>query len=180
MSKAALFLIDGFEETEAVVTIDLLRRAGVEVSVVSLTGKITVPGKHAISINADILFDEIKDKTFDMLIIPGGTINYMDHEGLVELVKKQHNAGQKLAAICAAPAVFGKAGILDGYKAVIFPGMTEYLGKGAVYTETNVITDRNITTGRGPAAAMLFGAELIGILEGKEVMEQVKKKFLLD
>ncbi|ACC98387.1 Putative intracellular protease/amidase [Elusimicrobium minutum Pei191] len=179
MSKVALFIIDGFEEAEAVVTADLLRRADVGLKIVSLSDKKEVLGKHNITVTADVLFNEVKNDIFDMLVIPGGTIKYIEHKGLLELVKKQHAAKRNLAAICAAPAVFGTAGILEGYKATIYTGMRVYLGPGAVYEEEPVVTDRHITTSRGPGTSMAFGVRLIEILKGKDVADKIKEDFLL-
>ena len=125
-AAAALFIIDGFEETEALCTVDILRRAEIEVTLVSLGGK-TITGRSKITVFADALFDEIKDKKFDMLIIPGGTLAYTEHEGLLELVKRHNGEGRKLAAICAAPAVFGKLGLLAGKRALIYPGMEQWI-----------------------------------------------------
>ncbi|MGB2579368.1 4-methyl-5(b-hydroxyethyl)-thiazole monophosphate biosynthesis [Elusimicrobium simillimum] len=183
MAKAALFIIDGFEETEAVVTADLLRRANVDLKIVSLNEDVDVEGavngKHGITVLADEVFENIIYEDFDMLIIPGGTTKYMEHDGLVGLVGKYHKEGKKLAAICAAPAVFGKAKILDGYRATIYPDMEEYLGQGAIHSTDDVVTDRNITTSRGPATAMKFGLCLVEILQGPEVAANVAKHFLL-
>ena len=120
MAKVALFLIDGFEETEALATVDILRRGEVDVTTVSLTGKERVMGKHSVPVVADALFEDAKDGPFDMLVVPGGTIAYTEHEGLLELVRR-YDAGHKfLAAICAAPAVFGKDQSKDRYYRIYY------------------------------------------------------------
>ena len=123
MAKAALFLTDGFEETEAIATLDILRRGEVDVTTVSLTGREMVNGKHGITVRADALFDKARDEAFDMLVIPGGTTDYTKHEGLIDLVRRYDGEKKYLGAICAGPATFGKAGILSGKKAVCYPGM---------------------------------------------------------
>lgn len=181
MAKAALFLIDGFEETEALTTADILRRGGVEVITVSLTGKEKVEGKHAISVFADTLFEsfpEAKDDPFEMLIIPGGTVATTEHEGLLNLVRRYDGEGKKLAAICAAPAVLGKAGALRGRRAVCYPGMESWL-TGATIGDGIVETDGHITTSKGPATTIFFALELLQILQGKETAQKVGDAFLV-
>lgn len=176
--KAALFLINGFEETEAVATADILRRGGVEVTLVSLGDDIFVTSSRRITVRADAMFAEIKDTAFDMLVIPGGTTDYTDHDGLVELVKKYDAEGRHVAAICAAPAVLGKAGIFRGRRAACFPGMEDYLA-GAIVCSDLVVTDGNITTARGPAAAPFFGLRLAELLCGREKAAEISKAFIM-
>lgn len=180
MKKAALFIIEGFEETEAVGTADILRRGDVDLSIVSLTSSLSVQGKHNIIVTADSRFGEISNKDFDMLVIPGGTIKYIEHSGLIDMVMQYNAAHKHLAAICAAPAVFGSAGILKGKKATIYPGMESYLGEGAVFVKERVVTDGNITTSRGPGATLYFALKLVEILSGKETAARLKKDILLD
>ena len=178
MAKVALFLIDGFEETEALTTVDLLRRGEVGVTMVSLTGTEKVMGKHSIPVVADALFEDVKDRAFDMLVVPGGTTAYTEHSGLLELVKR-YDAGKKpLAAICAAPAVFGKAGILAGKRAVCYPGMESWLTGAEIGTEI-VETDGHITTAKGPAVTPFFALRLLELLKGKDAADAVGKAFLI-
>jgi 4-methyl-5(b-hydroxyethyl)-thiazole monophosphate biosynthesis len=177
MAKVALFLTDGFEETEALTTVDILRRGSIEVTTVSLTGKEIVNGKHGVAVHADALFDEARGKTFDMLVIPGGTTDYTEHEGLLDWVRSYDKEGKKLGAICAAPAVFGKAGILKGRRAVCYPGMESWL-TGAVVGKDIVETDGNITTSKGPATAVFFALRLLEILHGGEAAKEVGDAFL--
>ena len=178
MPKAALFLIDGFEETEAIATADILRRGEVDLTTVSLTGKDMVMGKHGIEVRADALFADVKDKPFDMLVIPGGTTDYTEHEGLLNLVRRYDVEKKNLAAICAAPSVFGKAGILHGKRAVCYPGMESWL-TGASVGQEIVETDGHITTSRGPATAVFFALRLVEILQGKEMAQKVGEAFLV-
>ncbi|MDR1579156.1 MAG: DJ-1/PfpI family protein [Synergistaceae bacterium] len=177
MARAALFIIEGFEETEALCTVDILRRAEVEVTVVSLGDSEKITGRGKITVFADAMFGEIKDKEFDMLIIPGGTIAYTEHEGLLKLVKRYHGEGRKLAAICAAPAVFGKLGLLAGRRALIYPGMEAWL-EGALPSNEIVETDGNITTSKGPGTTVYFALRLVEILAGEETAENVAERFL--
>ncbi|WP_428897746.1 4-methyl-5(b-hydroxyethyl)-thiazole monophosphate biosynthesis [Parelusimicrobium proximum] len=176
MSKAALFIIDGFEETEGICTADILRRGGVDITLVSLSGEM-VRGKHSITVKADKLFKDIKEDNFGAIIIPGGTINYLKHDDFLKYVTEAYKKGLKLNAICAAPAVFGKLGLLQGKKAVCYPGMEEYL-TGAYITDSLVETDGNITTSKGPGTTVHFALRILEILEGKEKADKTAKDFL--
>ena len=178
MKSAAVFLIDHFEETEGLTTVDILRRGGVEVTTVSLTGRAGVVGSHDITLQADALFEDVKDQPFDMLIIPGGTTEHTKHSGLLELVRKYDAAKKPIAAICAAPAVLSKAGILKGRKAVCYPGMESWL-EGAVIGNDIVVTDGNITTAKGPAVTPFFALRLLEILCGRAAAEKVAEAFLI-
>ena len=178
MKTVALFLINGFEETEALTTVDILRRGGVVVTTVSLMGSQEVISKNKIPVRADAMFDSIKDEKFDMLVLPGGTLAIKDHEGLQELVKKYHMEGKLIAAICAAPAALGKAGVLAGKTAVCYPGLEKYL-TGARIGKNIVETDGNITTAKGPAVTPFFALKLLEILEGKAMSEEVAEGFLI-
>jgi 4-methyl-5(b-hydroxyethyl)-thiazole monophosphate biosynthesis len=176
-ANAALFMSDGFEETEALCTVDILRRAGVDVTTVSLGADRRLTGRSRITVETDAMFDDVKDSVFDMLVIPGGTLAYTEHEGLLEMVRRQNEAGRKLAAICAAPAVFGKLGLLKGRRALIYPGMEEWL-KGATPARDIVVTDGNITTSKGPGTTVYFALRLAEILAGPETAEDVREKFI--
>jgi 4-methyl-5(b-hydroxyethyl)-thiazole monophosphate biosynthesis len=174
--RAALFLIDGFEETEALCTADILRRAEIGVSLVSLSGDEFVTGRSGITVKADVLFEDLAGE-FDMLVIPGGTLAFTEHEGLLSLVREHAESGGKLAAICAAPAVFAKLGLLKGRRALIFPGMEDWL-EGAVISDGIVETDGNITTSRGPGTTVYFALRLVEILAGEETARAVADRFI--
>ena len=109
-----VFLAEGFEENEAITTADIMIRGGLDVKLVSVTGKKTVKGTHGIDIVADEIFEDINFENSDALVLPGGmpgTSNLMEHEGLVNLLKESNEKGKRIAAICAAPMVLGKNGI---------------------------------------------------------------------
>lgn len=178
MKTAAIFLIDGFEETEALTTVDILRRGGVVVTTASLTGRQEVISKNKIPVRADAMFDDVKGHNFDMLILPGGTLAIKDHDGLQELVKKYNAEGKLIAAICAAPAALGRAGILAGRTAVCYPGLESHL-TGAKIGHNIVETDGNITTAKGPAVTPFFALKLLEILEGKAMSDEVAEGFLI-
>jgi 4-methyl-5(b-hydroxyethyl)-thiazole monophosphate biosynthesis len=170
-------MIDGFEETEALCTVDILRRADIDVVTVSLGGGRRLVGRSKIAVETDALFCEIANEKFDMLVIPGGTVAYVEHEGLLGLVREYNDKGLKLAAICAAPAVFGKAGILEGRRALIFPGMEKWI-EGALPSADIVETDGNITTSLGPGTTVYFALRLVGELAGEAAAREVAEKFI--
>ena len=178
MKTAGIFLIDGFEETEALTTVDILRRGGVVVKIISLTGRSEVTSKNKIRVQTEELFDNAKNENFDMIIIPGGTLEVANHLGLRELIQKYHSEKKLIAAICAAPAALGKAGILHGITAVCYPGLESHL-EGAIIGKNNVETDGNITTAKGPAITPFFALKLLEILEGKAMANEVAEGFLI-
>ena len=166
------------EETEALTTVDILRRGGVVVTTASLTKNQEVISKHKIPVRADAMFDSVKNENFDMIILPGGTLEIAEHLGLRELIKKYNSEGKLIAAICAAPAALGKAGILVGRTAVCYPGLEKHL-EGAVIGKNIVETDGHITTAKGPAVTPFFALKLLEILEGKAMAAEVAEGFLI-
>ena len=176
MKKALLVLSEGFEEIEATTTIDILRRACVSVTTVSLTGEYFITGARGVSIETDELFENLQDD-FDMLILPGGpgTKNYFEHKALLDLITKYNENGKYLAAICAAPTVFGKLGLLKGKKAVCFPGCENEL-IGAVLSTNAVEVDGTVITSKAAGTAVDFALKLAEILLGEEVSKKVKSQ----
>jgi 4-methyl-5(b-hydroxyethyl)-thiazole monophosphate biosynthesis len=176
MAKVYVFLADGFEDVEALIPVDVLRRGGVEVLTVSTNADVMVESAHGVSICADILFDEANYSDADLLMLPGGmpgASNLFAHEGVCEAVKAQFAAGKKVSAICAAPAVvLAQLGILDGKKATCYPGFEKMLTK-AEYTGDLVTVDGNITTAEGPAAAFPYAYELLAQLVDKQTSDQI-------
>jgi 4-methyl-5(b-hydroxyethyl)-thiazole monophosphate biosynthesis len=176
MAKVYVFLADGFEDVEALIPVDVLRRGGVEVLTVSTNPDVMVESAHGVSICADILFDEANYSDADLLMLPGGmpgASNLFAHEGVCEAVKAQFAAGKKVSAICAAPAVvLAQLGILDGKKATCYPGFEKMLTK-AEYTGDLVTVDGNITTAEGPAAAFPYAYELLAQLVDKQTSDQI-------
>ena len=178
-----VYLAEGFEEVEALTAVDVMRRAGIEVQTVSITGSKTVKGTHDIKVEADIVYEEADHEKCEMIVLPGGLpgADYLnEHEGLAKHIACfAKDEGKKLAAICAAPQVFGTCGILDGKKATIYPSMEECL-KGGQATGENVTVDGNIITGMGPALAMEFVLKLVEEIKGKEAAEEVAAGLLFD
>lgn len=175
------FLADGFEEVEALAVVDILRRAECDIKTVSIMDSKTVVGTHGVPVTADMMFAEADFSDAELLVLPGGLpgAQYLsDHEGLVELLKKQNEAGKRIAAICASPAlVFGRHGLVNGKKATCYPGLEEKL-TGAQAVDDIVVTDGNVTTSRGPATAVAFGLELAKLVAGEKKAEEVKDGFL--
>lgn len=173
-------LANGFEEVEALTITDLLRRAEIPVQTVSIAGSKRVTGAHDVSVEADILYEEADYENCEMIVLPGGLpgADYLgQHEGLTAHIRCFAENGKFLAAICAAPMVFGAQGILKGKKAVIYPGMEDRL-IGALPQEEDVVADGKIITSRGPATAMPFALKLIEVLKGAAAAEQVAKGLL--
>lgn len=170
-----IYLAEGFEEVEALTVVDVLRRGGCEVQTVSIMRGRVVTGAHGITVEADVLFAEADHDSCDMLVLPGGLpgAQYLqDHTGLEAQIKAFSRNGKKMAAICAAPMVLGRHGVLSGKRATIYPGMEERL-IGAQATGESVTVDGDIITGQGPAKAMEFALEVLRILKGAETADEV-------
>ena len=157
-----VLLAEGFEEIEALTPVDMLRRGNFEVKTVGIAGK-TVVGSHGISVNADTTIDEIDLNKVDMAVFPGGmpgSLNLDASEHTDKIIKSVLGRGGKIAAICAAPLIFGRRGLLKGKKATCFPGFENEL-LGAEVVDADVITDGQITTGRGMEYSLPFAKELV-------------------
>lgn len=164
-----VFLAEGFEETEAIVPIDMLRRCGKEVITVGVTGK-TVSGSHNIPVVCDITIDEAHTDGLEMIVLPGGmpgTKNLAASEKLKKIITHCHGSGKLIGAICAAPSVLGGMGLLNGKKAVCYPGFESAL-TGAKVLSVPAVRDGNIITARGAGAALEFAYELISALINEE------------
>lgn len=179
MKKAYAFLATGFEEVEALAVIDVLRRAGVDVTTVSISDDKLVTGSHNIPIMADAFFDDIKNSDANLYFLPGGldgTNNLGAHKELCQLLIDKFNEGRHISAVCAAPSVLGKLGILKGKKATCYPGFEEYLEGATVLTSDRsirVVTDGNVTTSRGMGTSIELGLELSAILVDKETADNL-------
>ncbi len=177
MAKAYIFFANGFEDVEALATVDIFRRGGVDIKTVSVTGDILVTTASDITIQADMLFENGTYDDADMLILPGGAkpgaFALNEHTALKNLLSYHHQRGTKIAAICAAPLVLGGIGLLRGKRATCYPGMDGYLD-GAIYTEELVTVDGNITTGRGPAASFEFAYTLLAQLIGDAAVQAIR------
>ena len=169
--KNFVFLADGFEEVEALATIDVMRRAEMDVTTVSISADLVVTGAHGVKVCADALLQDVDSADADWLILPGGmpgATNLVNCEPLCAWLQRHHAAGGHVAAICASPSVvLAPLGILDGKKATCYPGM-EQDGFGAEWVPEMAVTDGNVVTGRGPAAALDFGLAIVSCALGME------------
>jgi 4-methyl-5(b-hydroxyethyl)-thiazole monophosphate biosynthesis len=180
MKSAFLFLATGFEETEAIATLDVLLRGGIDAKTISITGDTLVRGAHGITVKADKLFECADFSVGDMLVLPGGmpgASNLNNHQKLKELLLTYSGQGKWLAAICAAPLVFGGLDLLRGRRATAYPGF-EHTLEGAAYQDIGIVRDRNIITGKGPGFALEFGLALVEALEGKDKADEVARGLL--
>jgi len=163
MGKIAVFLAVGFEEIEAISTIDVLRRGGMEVDLISVSGNMDVEGSHGITIRCELLFYNVDYSEYDVLVLPGGgpgTENLSKHEGLLDLLPKFIDEGKKVAAICAAPTILGGLGLLEGKEAICYPGLEEGL-KGARLSSDPIVTDGQILTGKGAGVSIAFALAIL-------------------
>ncbi len=167
-----MFLADGFEETEAIAPWDVLLRGGKTVKTVGVTGEF-VTGAHNLTIKSDISLDEVDYAKAEMFILPGGmpgTTNLDENEKVKELVSKAYNDKKFVAAICAAPMVLGKLGILKGKKATCFPGFEEYL-LGAELVREHTVKADNVITAIGAGGALEFGFMLLSCFDFEKANE---------
>ncbi len=170
-----VYLADGFEEMEALAPADLLRRAGKEVMLVGVNEK-KVRGSHNIYVEADIMAGEVSLESAELIILPGGGPGYenLDKNADVDkAVKYCYNNSIRIAAICAAPMVLGKRGVLAGRKATCFPGFEQYL-TDAVHTGEGVVTDGLVTTAKSAGWSVDFGLELVKLLVSEEGAEKLR------
>lgn len=171
-----MFFAEGFEEVEAIATLDVIRRAGIEIKSVGIDNKI-IKGSHNIEIVCDMIDCEISpDKTLAGIILPGGmpgTTNLMSNQTVNTFVDYCAENGLLLSAICAAPMILGRKGLLDGCKAICFPGFENEL-IGATISDEFICTDKNIITAKGMGSAVNFGIEIVRYFLGSEKAEALK------
>ena len=178
MSEVYVFFATGFEEIEGLTCVDLMRRADIDVTTVSVTGDRTVVGSHKIPVQMDKLFDEVDFGQAQMLVLPGGgpgTKNLEAFEPLMKQIDAFVNEGKAVAAICAAPSILGHRGHLNGKNAICFPGFEEQL-TGATIVEQGAVRDGQIITGRGMGASVNFGLAIVEFFKGKEAADALAKK----
>jgi len=179
--KVFIFLADGFEEIEAIAPIDIFRRADINVTVVSISKELIVKGAHNISVSADCLFNEADYNDNDLLFLPGGmpgTKNLDTYEGLKKLILKQAGENNKIAAICAAPSILGKLGLLKGKEAICYPGFEDQL-EGAILSKEKIVKSGTISTAIGAGVAIQFALKLVEELKGKSLADKVAASICL-
>lgn len=176
-----MLLGTGFEETEAIAPLDLLRRAGIETATVGVTGKI-VYGSHNIGIEADILIDEMDLSALDMIILPGGlggVASARANQKALDALKFAWDNGKFVAAICAGPTVLADLGITDGKMATCFPGCEDGMGNAIMQENTACVRDGRLITGTSAGCAIPFGLKLIEALKGTEEAERIAKQIVI-
>jgi len=172
-----VFLATGFEDIEAIAPVDIMRRAGLEVQTVSITGEEIVTSAHGVGIASDLLLSDVDFSSAEMLVLPGGlpgSTNLDACKPLTEAIKRHFESGGPIAAICAAPLVYGHLGLLKGRRATCYPGVEREL-TGATYTAAIVERDGNIITGKGPAAAFEFGYTIVDFFLGEGASQPLRQ-----
>ena len=175
MAKVYEFLATGFEDIEALIPLDIMRRAGVDFKTVSITRDLYVESAHGVSIKADMLIEDADMSDADLIMLPGGlpgATNLNAHNGVKKAIIEQNARGKMIGAICAAPMVLGGIGLLQGRRATCYPGFEKY-PEGAEYTHELCTVDGNITTGEGPAAALPYAYTLLAALTDRQTADQV-------
>ena len=180
MSKIGIFMADGCEEIEGLTVVDVVRRAKMEIVMLSITGKKEVTSSHGVTFLADALAEETGYEDLDGIVLPGGmpgTMHLLENETVNAVIRKFAEEGKLVAAICAAPSVLGAAGLLEGKHATCHPGFEEKL-TGATTSGDEVVVDGNIITSRGMGTAIDFAAALIARLQDEKKAEEIKASII--
>lgn len=172
-----VFLADGFETIEALTPVDMLRRAGIEVVTVSINKTVEVISAQKVKVIADVTLNDMKDKDATMYVLPGGipgTPNLGNNETVMNLIKTQFEENKLVGAICAAPTLLAKLGILNQKNAICYPGYEEELeAAGATIQNVNAVKDGNVITGRAMGGSIEFSAKIIAAIKGEEVAKDI-------
>lgn len=171
-----ILLGEGFEESEAIIPADLLRRAGVEVALVGLDGPM-VTGGHGITVQADLTLEQVNDEAMEMLVLPGGlggVASIRMNLFATALIQKAYDQGCWMGAICAAPTILAAMGMLDRRPVACYPGMLAEMGSAAVLGDAQVVVDGRFVTAQAAGSAFLFGLKLVEVLRGTEVSDEVR------
>jgi len=173
--KSLIMFADGFEECEGLIVVDILRRASIDIDMISISDNISVTGSHNIKVECDGLLNKIDTDQYDLIILPGGipgTYNLRDDETVTETILKFNEKNKKIAAICAAPSILAGLGILKGRQAVAHKNFIDKLADAEV-VHKEVVVDGNITTAWGLGAAIPFALSLVEQLKGKEAADDI-------
>ena len=180
MSKVAIFMAEGCEEIEGLTVVDVLRRAKMEITMVSITDAKTVTGSHGVTFEADACLSDVDFTEYDGVILPGGlpgTTNLSECAQVVSLIKEFAELDKLVAAICAAPSVLGKNGLLEGKKATSYPGYEEEM-PGCTYLTDSVVRDGNIITSRGMGTAIDFALAILEYFSDRDTAVALGHKFI--
>ena len=179
---AAIMLGEGFEPVEAIAPADALRRAGVAVTLVSTMGEAVVEAAHGIRVTADALEADVDLGAFDLLVVPGGSLgveNLAKSDALAAALRERMADGRLVGAICAGPTILADLGLLEGRRAVCYPGCEEGWPAGVYQAGKDVFVDGNLITATGPGTALPFGIQILRTLEGDKVADEVASGMLL-
>lgn len=177
MSKLGIFMADGCEEIEGLTVVDLVRRAGIEIEMISVSGEKNVTGSHKIAFQTDVSKADADFASYDGIVLPGGmpgTTHLMEDDTVNRVIKEFATSGKLVAAICAAPSVLGNAGLLEGKKATCYPGVESKL-TGTDFVTDPVAKDGNIITSRGLGTAIEFAAEIVAYLLDESAAKSLKE-----
>ena len=180
MSKVAIFMADGCEEIEGLTVVDILRRAGITIDMLSISNKLTVTGSHGIEFKADKLISDVESYDYDGMVLPGGmpgTTNLEANTLVQQYLTKMFGEGKLIAAICAAPSILGKNGIANGKKATSYPGFEDAFSR-AQYVTDPVVTDGNVITSRGMGTAIDFALAILEYLKNKDAADAMAKSIM--
>lgn len=178
MAKLGIFLADGCEEIEALSVVDLCRRAGLDITMISVTGDLNITGSHKIKFQAETLFSEIDFDTLDGVVLPGGmpgTNHLKAHEGVNRVIQEFASQKKLVAAICAAPSVLGEAGLLSGEQATCHPGFESSLEGAEVVTAVPAVRSGCFITSRGMGTSVDFGLEIIRYFTDENTVYETRK-----
>ena len=181
MGTVYVFFADGFEEIEAFTSVDVMRRAGLKVEMITVTPDEIVTGAHGVPVLSDKNIVNCDFFDADLIVLPGGmpgAATLGECDDLRKLIVRFAEENKPIAAICAAPMVLGKLGLLKGRKATCYPGFDNFL-EGAEYTAAMVEKDGNIITGKGPGAAMEFALAVVELLQGKDKVAELRKAMIV-
>ncbi|WP_454968525.1 DJ-1 family glyoxalase III [Gemella sanguinis] len=181
--KVALFIENGSEELEFIAPLDIMRRANLEVELISANNEDFITSSHNVKILADKKIDEVNNiLDYDAIVIPGGmpgSTLLRDNKKIIEFYQTMYNSGKLVAAICAAPIVLSAAGITDDKEVTSYPGFDKEINYKNYNSEKAVVIDKNVITAQGPAVAILFGYEIVNYLLQDNTAEDVKKAMLV-
>ena len=180
MAKTAIFLADGYEEIEALAIVDIFRRAGIELDMVSISDELLTNGSHGIQVMADMLLKDVGFDEYDMLILPGGLKGMQNLEActtLMQQIDAFYENNKYIAAICASPSIFGRRGILEGRQATAYPGFEDEL-KGATVVDAGAVQAGHVITGRSMGSAIEFALLLVETLLGKEKAVEIAEQIV--
>ena len=181
--KVALFIENGSEELEFIAPLDIMRRANLEVDLISANNEDFITSSHNVKILADKKIDEVNNiLDYDAIVIPGGmpgSTLLRDNKKIIEFYQTMYNSGKLVAASCAAPIVLSAAGITDDKEVTSYPGFDKEINYKNYNSEKAVVIDKNVITAQGPAVAILFGYEIVNYLLQDNTAEDVKKAMLV-